>query len=238
MKNKLKLNYSFFIIYIIINRMQSLSIIDSQDAYISRLSTVVNENKYNYRNFIIEIDTLLRRNGFSGRDIIIDFLKRSFISLIELNLQISEASEIEYQVQDEGRLHSPSKQCLFTFAFFNNVLYFIKVVDYNKQLSWDGQDLLLFDIITGFIFKKIITSDDKKYISETKYSFLSYYKYNKYNYKEIYDGYLDQLELFKDGDMRRCYVSMTTAINGSTIYDIFYTENDKEKCKLILKKIL
>jgi len=215
--------------------MQSLSIVDRPYDYMTKLDRIVSENRDNYRNFINEIYKLLTQNGFS-QEYITEFLTRSFISLMELDLHISRSARINYQVQEEGRLNNPSKQCSFTFASFNNVLYFIKLVDYDKQLKWSNQDLLLFDIITGFIFKRIIREDDKKYISATEYSFLSYYKHNKYNYADIYNGYLRSLRLFKDEDMICCYVSMTKAINGSTIYDIFYIKDEKYTCKSVLEK--
>lgn len=199
----------------------------SRNTYKSSLRSIITDKKQggSYDNFENRLSELLPRFGFSPY--ISDLFLKSFLSIVELQIDISQPL-INYILYNNGMLIVASVNCKFTFVKLNNVLYFIKHIDYREHLSRRSEDILLFDIITGYIFKEIIKRQYHIFIAKYRYSFLSYYKDNIYDYRYVYYGYLS---LYADRfrTMKQCYICMTDAIQGRTIDDIF-TYGTREDC--------
>lgn len=160
---------------------------------------------------------------------------KSFLSIVELKININQPLN-NYILYNNGNLIIASANCRFTFVKLNNVLYFIKHIDYEQQFSPRSQDILLFDIITGYIFSEIIKTEYHRFIAQYRYSFLSYYNDNKYDYRYIYYGYVIPYAS-RFNRMKPCYICMTDGISGSTIDDIFIY-GSKEECFGIFKNIV
>ena len=140
-----------------------------------------------------------------------DFLIKSFMCLNYIK------TIKDYRQIDDGRLQRPSANCLFTIVSIDGIKYFVKVVDYDTLLN-GRQDLLLFDIISGYIFLTL-PKEYYKFISHYKYSFLSYYNDNKFDYIDNYNCYINSLQ--KLTTKTKCYVCITEIINGKVLDEIF-----------------
>jgi len=137
-----------------------------------------------------------------------------------------------YILINKGRLNRTSANCSFIISNINEINYFIKFVNYNT-IFIKIIDLPIIDNINGYIFTNIINRLD--HTQTYKYSFLSYCKDNKWDYKELYDdiNYKKNINIYKSNDEIKNYVCMYLAINGKCLDDIF-NDNEDETIEKIL----
>lgn len=136
-----------------------------------------------------------------------------------------------------GLLHHTSGNCKFTIANIKREPSFIKVVD-----SHSSNDLLLYDIVSGYILNKIISSELSRFkscVTEYKYSFSSYYYSNTWNYNDLilYDDAHNQYKhrynynniKYNESKYIPCHIYISNVVKGNAIsygqLFLYYIEN-------------
>ena len=140
------------------------------DEFNRKFDELFPENNFKFVRFYIT-----DQNSFS-------FFKKSlFIFALKLSYNIKHGmpsfdigettpSIINY---DNGKLNSPSINCMNTVFSYNGNNKFLKLVPIDSS-----SDCIIFDIINGIIFNIILTYSYgyRKHLASYEYSFLSYYK--------------------------------------------------------------
>ena len=113
---------------------------------------------------------------------------------------------------------------------YNNSVYIIKIIN-NKNFT------IIFDIINGYIFNFIfnIVKNLPQFILPYKYSFVSYYKNNNWDFKELYKNYLNNFYGFMYNDETKpCYICINELCNIEYSFKSLFETNDNDNIAIIL----
>jgi len=137
-----------------------------------------------------------------------------------------------FKLLNNGNLNKTTANCSFIITTINETDYFVKFVNYNT-IFMKPIDLLFIDNINGYIFTEIINK--LEYTMTYKYSFLSYCKDNKWNFKQLHDDYDNKrnIESYKSSEEIKNYVCLYLAINGKSL-DVIFDNEEEETIDLIL----